>query len=260
MKKYTILYMTIFCVLGFIIVFGCSQAPPETAEEVIERSVKAHGSEKLTNWSTKTILGTVVMNDGNFFNSAYRLYVEKPGKLREEIDQTVDKGRIFTEEFLNDGVAWRRQNLMVRGGNVGQSTKKLEQCSGIAYYADKAEALLMKGEAEVEWKECENNNLQEFNVVDTKLAYVVAAVMGADTTELYFDKDNYYLILEKTGRSAKAYHDFKKVNGVVHAAKMNMISFDRRGNERIAPYKFETIEYNKAIDPKLFTEDMPAKQ
>ena len=108
--------------LSALVLAGCSQPPPQTAQEVLERSFAAQGGDSLTQWNTLTIKGTVVI-----------LLVDKPDKLRLEQDMTADRGRLFYEYFLNSGVAWSRTNLIPRPGDLKQMKRLLNQCDGIAY-------------------------------------------------------------------------------------------------------------------------------
>ncbi|RPJ83004.1 MAG: hypothetical protein EHM13_08210, partial [Acidobacteria bacterium] len=75
---------------------ACSRTP-KTAEDVIERSVRAHGGDRLSNWKTITIDGTVEMQDGITYHAAYKVQAKSPGKLRVEHDLTADRGRRFDE-------------------------------------------------------------------------------------------------------------------------------------------------------------------
>ncbi|RPJ75146.1 MAG: hypothetical protein EHM24_04820, partial [Acidobacteria bacterium] len=91
---------------------GCNRAP-KTAEDVLARSLKAHGGESLTAWTTLTVRGRVEMQDGITYNAAFLLQAKAPGRVRVEQDMTADRGRVFNDLFLNDGQAWSRRNLVV---------------------------------------------------------------------------------------------------------------------------------------------------
>ena len=110
-----------------------------TPKDIIDRSVRAHGGDRLTNWDTMTIKGTVDMLDGITFRAAYRLFAKAPGKLRVEKDMTVVQGgRIFYDYFLNSGMVWNRRNLVPSSGNLDEMNRWMNQCYGIAYYANKS--------------------------------------------------------------------------------------------------------------------------
>jgi hypothetical protein len=98
-----------------------------TPKDVVSRSLKAHGGDKLTNWKSMTIQGTIDMADGITFRAAYLIFAE-PGKLRIERDMTVTQGgRYFYEDFLNGEVAWSRRNLIPSRGNLEDMKKKMNQ-------------------------------------------------------------------------------------------------------------------------------------
>ncbi|MFC1554396.1 hypothetical protein ACFL7D_07170 [candidate division KSB1 bacterium] len=243
-------------VLSLLILSGCSQAPPENADEIIARSVKAHGGEKLSDWETLSIEGTIEMRDGIIFNAAYILLAQKNGKLKVEHDLTADNGRRFIEYFMNDGLAWRRTNLMRGRGNLQQMKQWFNECYGISYYADNAEIFILKEDAQVEWKEKPDKNSQEYNVIETKPAYVVAAVIGQDTTDLYFDKKNFLLLQESKRNSKRIFWAHKKFSGVNMPTKINQITVSRRG-EDIVPVTYSTVEFNNPIEDWVFEEDKP---
>jgi hypothetical protein len=225
--------------------------------EILNRSVKAHGGEKLTKWNTLTITGTVDMFDGITFRAAYRLFAKAPGKLRVEKDMTVTPGgRQFYEYCLNDGLAWSRRNLVASSGNLEELRRWMDQCYGIAFYASKAESLVRQEDAVVEWREKADLQSTEYKVVATRPAYVLAAVVGKTTTTLYIDKENFHFLQEVSGRVKRVYWDFKKFGDVTLPAKILEITAGSQG-EQVTPFTFEGVKYNSPIEDWLFTEDMP---
>lgn len=228
-----------------------------TPKEIVSRSVAAHGGDKLTNWKSMTITGTVDMPDGINFRAAYRVFAKAPGKLRVEKDMTVVQGgRYFYEYFLNNGVAWSRRNLVPERGNLEEMKRWLDQCQGIAHYADKAESLVRKEDAVVEWREKADLQSNQYKVVTTRPAYVIAAVIGKDTTDLYIDKETFYFLQEVAGRSKRVFWEFKKFGDVTMPAKvLEIIAGSQR--EQITPLTYETVKFNVPIEDWLFSEDMP---
>lgn len=225
-------------------------------KDIVSRSVAAHGGDKLTGWKSMTIRGTIDMSDGIMFRSAYLIFAE-PGKLRIERDMTVTRGgRYFYEDFLNNEVAWSRRNLVVDRGNLEEMKKKMNQLSGIAYYANKAESLARKDDAVVEWREKADLQSNEYKVVATKPAYVIAATIGKETTDLYIDKESFVFLQEVAGRSKRVFWDFKKFGDVTMPTKILEITAGSRG-EQIIPITYETVKFNVPIEEWLFTEDMP---
>ncbi len=256
MRNSQVYLMILICAVLFAC--GCSEAPPETAEELVARSVKVHGGDKLTSWNTMTIVGTVPVQDLNVHNARYSLMADRSGKLRAEIDHTVDKGRVFTDYFLNDGIAWQRRNLIPWQSNAAGLQIWLNQLDGIKYYADNADELFMKDDDAVIWKESPNVYSFEFSQVDETEAYVVAAVIAGDTTNLYFDKSNLRFIQEGFGNRKRVFRDFQNFGGVLHPTRINEVTSGRRG-EYITAYRYSEIKYNVEIEPYMFTEDMPNK-
>ncbi len=225
--------------LFILLMTRCSQAP-QTADEILARSVASHGGEALSRWSTLTIKGTVVMADGIDFDAGYLLFAEKPGKLRVERDLTAAKGRLFYEYFMNNGVAWNRFNLIPREGDLNEMERMLNQCDGIAYYAANADELILK----------------EDDVVETVPAYVVQAVIGEESTDLYFDKESFHLVQEKFDATTRVFSDFRRFGDVVLAGKVLEITETKNGERRL-PITYETVEYDVPIEGWLFEEDMP---
>jgi hypothetical protein len=231
-----------------------------TPKDILDRSVKAHGGEKLSKWGSMTILGTVDMLDGITFKAAYRLFAEVPGKLRVEKDMTVSQGgRIFNEYFLNSGMAWSRRNLVPGSGSLEEMTRWMNQCYGIAYYANKAESLAQKEDAVVEWREKADLQSNDYKVVATRPAYVITAVLGKETVSLFIDKENCYFLQETVGRSKRVFWDFKKFGEITFPGKILEIVTSARG-EVFTPYTIDSVKYNVPIEDWLFTEDMPQKK
>ena len=228
--------------------------------DIMQRSVKAHGGDRLTQWESMTIQGTVDMADGITFRAAYRLFAKVPGKLRVEKDMTVVQGgRIFYEYFLNDGIAWSRRNLVPAAGNLGEMNRWMNQCHGIAYYANKAESLTQQEDAVVEWREKADLQSNDYRVAAIRPAYVIAAVIGKETVSLCIDKENFYFLQETMGKSKRVFWDFKKFGEVTLPSKILEIVTASQG-ERITPYTYDSVKYNVPIEDWLFSEDMPQKK
>jgi len=227
-----------------------------TPKDVVSRSLKAHGGDKLTNWKSMTIQGTIDMADGITFRAAYLIFAE-PGKLRIERDMTVTQGgRYFYEDFLNGEVAWSRRNLIPSRGNLEDMKKKMNQCFGIAFYANRAESLVQKDDATVEWREKPDLQSNSYKVVASRPAYVISALIGKETTDLYIDKESFYFLQEASGRSKRVFWDFKKFGEATLPTKILEITAGSQG-EQITPYTYETVKFNVPIEEWLFTEDMP---
>jgi hypothetical protein len=244
--------------VGFVAValHGCSRAP-RTAQEVLERSVAAHGGEKLSAWETLTIRGTVEMQDGITYRAAYLLLARQPGKLRVEQDMTAARGRIFHEYFLNDDVAWSRRNLIPGRGDTARMQRWMNQCFGIAYFARFADAFALEEDAEAEWREKGDDDEAAYTVTERRPAWVLSGKVGDEVVRLYVDKKTFHLLQEETEAGTRLFADFKKFGDVVMPARVLEITAGRQG-EVVTPYTYETVAYNEAIEEWMFTEDMPA--
>jgi hypothetical protein len=273
-KKASILILSVAS-LSLLLAAGC-QSPPQTAEELLQRSLAAHGGDALSDWKTMKIKGTVAMNDGIYYDAAYLLFAEKPGKLRFEQDMTADKGRLFYEYFLNDGVAWSRRNLTPTRGNLDQMQRALKLCDGIAYYAKEADEMTLKEEGVVELCDLPEGRGQKPKVVGTVPAYIAEVAIGDKKVELYFDKESYYLIQERyeettQGRNntevkvttCRVFQDFKQFGDAMVATTVQETVARPRGEQvmyQYLPYTYETVEYDSPIEQWLFEEDMPKSQ
>jgi hypothetical protein len=230
---------------------------PMSPKEILSRSLRAHGGDKLSDWKSMTIRGTVDMSDGITFRAAYLVFAKMPGRLRIERDLTVTQGgRLFYEYFLNNGLAWSRRNLVPERGNLEEMKRWMNQCYGIAYYAANAESLTRKEDGVVSWREKPDLQSNDYKVVATRPAYVVSAVIGKETADLYIDKENFYFLQEVTPRLKRVFWDHKKFGEVVLPAKLLEIA-GTAPREQITPFTYDTVKFNVAIEDWLFTEDMP---
>ncbi len=247
---------TILC-MPFLCFAVTAIQDPMSPRDILARSVQAHGGESLTRWNTMAVEGTVDMVDRIVFRAAYRLFAGAPDRLRVEKDMTVSQGgRIFNEYFMNGGVAWSRRNLVPGRGNLAEMQLWLNQCYGIAYYADKAETLTLKDNAVVEWREKPELQSNDYAVVASRPAFVIEAVLGKETTLLYIDRENYYFLQETAGRLKRIFWEFKKFGPVTLPSRILEITSGARG-EQFTPYTIQSVTYNVPIETWLFTEDMP---
>jgi len=241
---------------------ACSRTP-KTAEDVVARSVRAHGGDRLSNWRTITIDGTVEMQDGITYHAAYKVMAKAPGKLRVEHDLTADRGRRFDEYFLNDGTAWMRRSLVVGRADAKRLQRWLDQCYGPAHYTQYAGQMTLEPDEVVEWKVPEEPGSRTLKVVDSRPAWVVRVTRGEARTDLYFDKERFYLLQEvhyqgDTPEMRRVYRDFKDVNGVTFPTKINEFTFGRQGETLALPITQTSVKYDEAIEDWLFEEDRPA--
>ncbi len=234
---------------------ACSRSP-RTAEEIVARSVAAHGGAKLTKWQTLTVRGRAEMMDLIIYEAAYTLQAKAPGKLYVEYNMIAGKGRTFREYFLNDGAAWSRQNLVVGKANLKQLRRWFGQCMGVARYANLPGGVTLNGESVVEWKAKKPG--AGYETVETRPAYRISAVIDGETTEICIDKQSFFLAQETTAGTRRTYHNFKSVAGVVWPTEVLEIVSGRQG-ETVTPITYQSIIYDQPIEDWVFAEDMPAR-
>jgi len=224
---------------------ACRLSQPSDPRDILHRSFRAHGGEKLTNWQTLSIEGTVEMMDGIKYHAAYLLYAKMPDKLKVEHDLTADRGRRFTEYFLNNGIAWRRQNLIPGQADPAQLRRWWNQCFGIGYYERNAKSIVLKEQA---------------SAADSDLgrAYLLEVEADGAVSQLTIDKKSFYLLREDQGNVRRQYGEFKTFDGVV--CPMTIIeTINNRQGETVTPFQIRSVKYNAPIEDWLFAEDMPAK-
>ncbi len=241
MRKFTIglLLFSFVILLSFL---NCAKTP-QTAEELLDWSVTAHGGSALTEWNTLTIMGDYHQDDGgHIFEGAYRVWAERSEKLRIERDLTPDGGRLFYTFFYNNGVGWMQMNLIPRSRpeHAEAFKKQLDLLDGVSYYAKNATDLTLLGEEDV----------------NGKSAYKLQAIVEPDTVDLFFDKSNFYLVREKTGNVMRTYSQFTKFGDVTYGAVIDEKTETPRGAFEVK-FIYKDVTFNADIDQNLFTEDMP---
>jgi len=242
-----------------------------TAQEIVARSVAAHGGDRLTAWKTITIKGTVVMQDGIAYNGAYTLLAKAPDRARVEHDATADRGRAFYEYILNGGVAWTRRNLIPAAFDASRIQRWLDQCYGIAFYARPGVALELKGEAEMAWPPAMAPAAASGGtpaaaaatgspapVAAPRRVWIVLATVGTDTRELAIDQETSRFLREVAGDTTRVYWDFAPFDGALMPTRILEIAKTRQGETR-TPFTWKTVVHDAPIEDWRFTEDMPAK-
>ena len=241
-----------------LVATGCDRAP-KTAEDVLARSLKAHGGEGLTAWKTMAVRGRVEMQDGITYNAAFLLQAKAPGHVRVEQDMTADRGRIFNDLFLSDGQAWSRRNLVVNPrGNVKQMQRWLRHCYGIAYYEQHGTEASLGPDETVEWKS--KPDAAGKTVVVTRPAYVVTTKVDGEAVKLFVDKDTFYLIQESWPDGRRVHRDFKVFGRVTFPTRVQDITRNRQGVETVLPYTYEAVTFDAPIQDWVFTEDRPKER
>jgi hypothetical protein len=249
-------HLSVAVLVGAALLGACHRAP-NTADEVLDRSIAAHGGAALTRWKTLTIRGRIRMQDGIAYQAAYLLLAKTPDKLRVEHDMTKDRGRLFYEYFMNGAAAWSRANLVVGTVSAKQVQRWYVQAMGVAQARTAgASGLSLKPDALVEWPEPAAAPGASRGV-DARPAYVLSYRRDGEVFELYVDKDTYYLLQETWPGGRRVYKDFKRFGNVVFPTRVLEITKGRQG-EVVTPITFESVSYDEPIEEWLFTEDMPA--
>ena len=244
-------------VLGVAAVVIVDARPPLTAEEILGRSVAAHGGARLSSWRTMAITGTIEMEDRITYRAAYRVQAKMPDKLKVEQDMTADRGgRYVYEYFLNGSQVWSRRNLVVGKADPARLARWMNQCLGVAYYAKHATATTLKPDATSDWMVKSPTGYQ---VSERRPAYVVAVTTDAGTADLYIDKATFHLLQETFADSRRLYSAFRGFSGTVHPTRILEITKGRNGAEVITPITYDAIVYDKPIEDWVFEEDMPKK-
>jgi hypothetical protein len=222
---------------------GVSASPPaETAQDILARSIQAHGGDKLTTWKTMVVDGTIDIVDGVTYHAAYRLWAKKPGKLRVEHDLTADRGRRFDQYFLNGGVSWMRRSLIVGTVPMTRMQRWLDQCSFVASYAAHSAAFTLQPDA----------------VVENLPAFVLHATIDGAAVDLYIDKERFFLLQEVTPDGRRVFSGFTNFAGRTLPTKINEYTRSRQG-ETFTPIIWKTVKYDVPVEEWLFEEDKPVR-
>jgi hypothetical protein len=216
--------------------------PAETAQEILARSIRAHGGDKLTAWKTMVVEGTIDVVDGVTYHAAYRLWAEKPGKLRVEHDLTADRGRRFDQYFLNGGVSWMRRSLIVGTVPLARVQRWLDQCAFVAAYAPHGADFTLQADA----------------VVGDRPAFVLRATIDGAAVDLYIDKERYFLLQEVRPEGRRVFSDFANFSGRTLPTKIGEYSRGRQG-ETLTPIVWKTVKYDVPVEEWLFEEDKPVR-
>jgi len=121
----------------------------------------------------------------------------------------------------------------------------------------------------VEWKVAEEPGSRTLNVAGSRPAWVVRVTDGDERTDLYFDKESFYLLqevhyLKSAPQVRRVYWDFKDFGGVTFATKVNEFNINRRG-ETLAetlplPITQTSVKYDELIEDWVFEEDKPGTE
>ncbi len=231
--------------------------PAPTAEQVLARSVAAHGGDRLSSWQTISITGTIEMEDRITYKAAYRLLARRPDKLKVEQDMTADRGgRYVYEYFRNGALTWSRRNLIPGKADPARLDRWMNQCFGIAYYARQATGVQLKTDATSDWMTRSGTTWQ---VAERRPAHVLAVTTPTGSADLYNDPSTTYLLQETTPEMRRLYAGFRNFDGAIHPTRILEITKGRNGSEVITPITWDAIAYDPPIQDWVFEEDMPKK-
>jgi hypothetical protein len=258
MHRRTLAMLAAMLVAAGLVASGATDVTPQaapTAADILAKSVAAHGGDRLVKWRTLTIKGTVRMEDGITHNAAFTLRAQAPGRVRVDQDMTADRGRLFYEYFLHDGVAWSRRNLVPAPYDAARMQRWMDHCSLVAFYASQPGAPEMKPDADVTWTPAGEAGSTPAAI--TRQAFVVAVTIGKEVRTLYIDKDTSRLLKETTPIGSRTFSDFRAFGGVVWPTRVLETTKTRQG-ETQTPFVYTSVIYNTPIEAWVFTEDKPA--
>ena len=244
--------------IGLFAVGASASRAAETAQDVLAKSIQAHGGDKLTTWKTMVVEGTIDMQDGIVYHAAYRLWAKMPGKLRVEHDLTADRGRRFDQYFLNGGVSWMRRNLIVGTVPPARMQGWLDQCAGVARYAKHGAAFTLQPDAVVQWQVPAAPGSNTLKVVESRPAWVLRATIDGAQVELHIDKERFFLLQETTPDSRRVFSGFTNFAGRMLPTKINEFAKTRQG-ETLTPITWKSVKYDVAVEDWLFDEDKPIR-
>jgi hypothetical protein len=245
-------------VIGLLLAGLPSGAAAQTAQDILAKSIQAHGGDRLTTWKTMVVDGTIVVQDGVTYQAAYRLYAKTPGRLRVEHDLTADRGRRFDQYFLNGGASWMRRNLVVGNVPLARVQRWLDQCSGVAAYAKHSAAFSLQPDAVVDWQVQTEPGAPTLKLVESRPAWVLRATIAGAAVDLYIDKERGYLLQEVLPDLRRVYSGFTNVGGRVVAMKINEFARGRQG-ETLTPITWKSVKFDVPVEDWLFEEDKPVK-
>jgi hypothetical protein len=238
---------------ALLLLGACSRAP-KTADEVVERSIAAHGGPALTEWRTLTMRGRIRMQDGITYNAGYLLLARAPDKLRVEHDMTRDRGRLFYEYFMNGRATWSRANLVTGSGNPKQLQRWLLQSLGPAQLRRGAvSGLTLKPDGVAEWREPDG---KAWRATDPRPAYLVSYARDGEPCQVAVDKETHYLLAEDWPGGRRLYRGFRRFGAVTVATRIVEITKGRQA-DTVTAITLESVVHNEPIEDWLFTEDMP---
>jgi hypothetical protein len=258
MIRHSMLMLAALVVAAGLVTRDVTARTPQStpaAAQILAGSVAAHGGDKLVRWQTVTIKGTVRMEDGISHTAAFTLRAQAPGRIRVDQDMTADRGRLFYEYFLHDGVAWSRRNLVVAAYDVARMQRWMDHCSGIAFYANQPGSPEQKPDADVTWTPAVAAGSTPAPV--TRRAWVIAVTVNGQPRELYIDKETSHFLKETTPSGSRTYSDFRTFGGVVWPTRI-LETTRTRQSETQTPFVYASVTYNTPIDAWVFTEDKPA--
>jgi hypothetical protein len=245
--------------LGLVLTGGpaaIGQAPL-TANEILARSLAAHGGDRLSSWRTLAIDGTIEMDDGITYRAAYRVRAKQPDKLKVEQDMTVDRGgRYVYEYFLNGDQFWSRRNLIITKVDRRRLDRWMSQCYGIAYYVKQATASALKPEGTSDW--LSKTSGSTYQPAEQRAAYVVSLTTAAGSADLYIDRKTFYLLEERAADLRRVYSAFRDFGGAVHPTRILEVTRGRNG-EVFTPITYDAVRYDDPIEDWIFEEDKPKK-
>jgi hypothetical protein len=244
--------------IALVPITASSSWAADSAQDILARSIQAHGGDTLTTWKTMVVEGIIDVQDGVLYHAAYRLWAKMPGKLRVEHDLTADRGRRFDQYFLNGGVSWMRRSLIAGSVPAARMQRWLDQCYGVAFYAKHSAAFALQPDAVVQWQAPPEAGSTTPKVIESRLAWVLHATIDGAAVDLYIDKERFFLLQEVTPEGRRVFSGFTAFAGRMLPTKINEFTKGRQG-ETLTPITWKSVKYDVAVEDWLFDEDKPVR-
>lgn len=230
-NTYALLLMLILSITGF------TQSP----DNILQKHFEAKGVDRLTEYNSMILQGKSLQQGQE---TQFKLYVEKPGKMRLEVDL---QGQTFIQAY-NGKIGW---TVMPWTGSTEPSELKGPQLYGIQLMSDlegplynwkeKGYRLEFLGEEEVEGETTYKlrliiNNNMKIDYFINKENYLV-------------DKEVYHLSYQgQEVEQVNYYDDYREVEGT-------MVSFQQKtgtGDQIIRSSEVIDVTYDQEIDDDMF--------
>jgi hypothetical protein len=229
---------------------GCAKKETNPAKALLAESVKKLGGEKRARqWQTRIDRGILTreMPGWGTLHADCTLWVKKPDKMKFDQDYSAYNHPFFYTFYCNGGDVWFNVNMGVR--QSPRYTKlmlnKLKRIDGPAYFLDQCDTLFMVTDVP-------DDSL--FAAADIER---IGVVDDGDTIFIDFDLATKLPVrrIQDGGLTHDILSDYRDVSGL-KLPFHEMVYQDGI----LSDYKWEKIEFDRAIDDAIFEEDRPKKE